>query len=117
MKLAKDTGITGVLIEWEDTFPWKGRLINTTLANNAGYSESDVIDILKYAEDELNLDVIPLIQTFGHVEYILKLKDFFHLREDPNDPQAFCPLLKETLEIIEEMMRQVKNITYCNNYY
>ncbi len=67
-KLIKNWGGTGILIEWEDTFPYRGELTDIgSLINGPAYSHEEVVDILNAAKSE-NLNVIPLIQTFGHLE-------------------------------------------------
>lgn len=50
---------------------------------------------------------MPLVQTFGHVEFALKLKEFEHLREVPESPQSLCPSLNESISFIETMITQV----------
>lgn len=67
--LFRDWGATGLLIEWEDTFPYRDNLecIGSHNTESKAYSEEDVVQILKLAE-ESNLSVIPLVQTFGHLE-------------------------------------------------
>lgn len=71
-------GATGILIEYEDMFPYDGPLASIAAAN--AYSKDDIRRILDAAKVN-NLIVIPLIQTFGHLEFILKLGAFKHLRE------------------------------------
>ncbi|CAB3399332.1 unnamed protein product [Caenorhabditis bovis] len=80
-------GATGVLIEWEDMFPFKGEL--SRVVNGNAYSEEDVIDILQHAS-LLGLDVIPLVQTLAHMEWILKTDEYSQLREDQNYPMVAC---------------------------
>ena len=55
----------------------------------------------------LDLEVIPLVQTFGHLEYALKLEQFSHLRENPSVPQAVCPSRNETMKLVEALVDQV----------
>lgn len=64
-------------------------------------------ELIKFIEVN-NLELIPLIQTFGHAEFILKIQEFSHLRELVDEPQSFCPSKNGTISLIEEMIRQVK---------
>lgn len=76
---------TGVLIEWEDMFPYTGKLADAV--NGNAYTLEEVKGILQAAKDA-QLDIIPLVQTFGHLEWILKLEEFASLREHPSFPQV-----------------------------
>lgn len=58
------------------------------------------------AEDN-GLEVIPLVQTFGHLEHLLKLDEFRHLREVDQFPQSICPSQQSSFEIIRTMLDQV----------
>lgn len=102
--LIKKFGGTGLLLEWEDMFPWSGNL--APLAAGNAYSKMDIREIIKMATIN-GLEVIPLIQTFGHVEFALKLSDFAHLREVQESPQALCPSYNASIKFIEQMVDQV----------
>ena len=84
--LIRSLGATGVLIEYEDMFPFSGPLLQDLPAYNA-YSVSDIKRILHLAAVN-DLQVIPLIQTFGHLEFLLKLQKFMELREVQKYPQV-----------------------------
>lgn len=58
-------------------FPYT-RSLKRLSAKNA-YTLEQVKEILQYAED-LKLEVIPLIQTFGHMEFALKHKELAEMR-------------------------------------
>ena len=62
-------GATGLLIEWEDTFPYHGRF--AVVRGRDAYTEAQVMQILSAAR-RAGLEVIPLVQTFGHLEFVLK---------------------------------------------
>lgn len=115
LKLLQKLGATGILIEYEDMFPFKDK-INGISAGNC-YSLNDIMEIQSIAE-EYNLMVIPLIQTFGHLEFILKLDKYKDLREVPRYPQVICPTNNNTMPLIYEMIDQVvaahPNIKYLH---
>lgn len=79
-------GATGILIEYEDMFPYSGDLLKEVAAKNA-YNESVILKI-NLAAKESGLEVIPLVQTFGHLEFVLKSSEHIHLREVPGQPQV-----------------------------
>ncbi|XP_014270971.1 hexosaminidase D isoform X1 [Halyomorpha halys] len=113
-------GASGVLIEYEDMFPYSSI---DAAAHNA-YTRDEIDSIMKLA-NESSLEVIPLIQTFGHLEFLLKLEKYKHLRENSKYPQAICPSKNETLQIlfslIDEILDAHKNIKYihigCDEVY
>ncbi|XP_063593508.1 hexosaminidase D-like [Penaeus indicus] len=102
--LLSSFGATGLLIEYEDMFPYWGKLESLSAYN--AYAKGDIADILEVAKKN-NLEVIPLIQTFGHMEYVLKLKEFADLREVPNYPQVICPTNNGTIPLIRMMIDQI----------
>lgn len=103
-KYVKNLGATGVLLEWEDMFPWTDNL--SVLAATNAYTVDEVREIIRSAE-QLDLEVIPLVQTFGHLEFALKNPEFIHLREVPESPQALCPSLNASLELVQDIIDQV----------
>lgn len=68
-----------------------------------------VHSILQAAKDR-GLEVIPVVQTLGHLEWILKLEEFSHLRDDQNSPTVICIGLDNTFELIRDMIDQVANV-------
>ena len=101
--LLKDAGATALLIEYEDMFPFWGALRNVSAGN--ALTAHDVQTIQMWAAQN-DLAVIPLIQTFGHLEFVLKLNDFKHLREVPIYPQSICPSKEESWNLITQMIDQ-----------
>ncbi|XP_034938120.1 hexosaminidase D-like isoform X2 [Chelonus insularis] len=105
-KVFKDLGATGILIEYEDMFPYKGKLKDISAENC--YSKADVMTIENLAKEN-GLIVIPLVQTFGHLEFILKLDAYKNYREVMRYPQVVCPTYNGTQDLIREMIDQVIN--------
>lgn len=102
--LLEALGATGILLEYEDMFPYTGKIRNISASNC--YTKNDISTINALAIKS-NLAIIPLVQTFGHMEFVLKLREFSHLREIPEYPQAICPTHEETLDLIVEMLDQI----------
>ncbi|KAM4034088.1 hexosaminidase D isoform 2-T2 [Anomaloglossus baeobatrachus] len=105
--LFSSLGATGLLIEYEDTFPYYKELLPLRAAH--AYSPQEIREILRLAQ--LNhLEVIPLVQTFGHMEFVLKNKEFTHLREVPMYPNSLNPHREESHQLIHAMIRQVMEL-------
>ncbi|XP_057654809.1 hexosaminidase D-like isoform X2 [Diorhabda carinulata] len=108
-------GATGILLEYEDMFPYSGDLVNISARN--AYTLDDIKEINKLAAEQ-NLKIIPLIQMFGHLEFILKLNSYEDLREVPEYPQVICPTNEKTVKLLEVMVEQVirshNNIQYIH---
>ncbi|KFP89086.1 Hexosaminidase D, partial [Apaloderma vittatum] len=94
----------GILIEYEDMFPFKGEL--EILKSPYAYSEEDIERIQQLAELH-KLEVVPLVQTFGHVEFILKHEKYQHLREVERFPNSFNPHVPDTLALLKSILSQV----------
>lgn len=103
--LLRKLGATGILIEYEDMFPYNGTLLRNVPAYNA-YSLRDIETINSLAKYN-KLKVIPLIQTFGHLEFLLKLQEFKDYREVWNYPSSICPSYEKTLTLIQLMIEQI----------
>jgi hypothetical protein len=108
----KQLGANGLLIEYEDMFPYADRL--SIVRHGLAYSKDDVQKILKLAERN-NLKVMPLLQLYGHLEYVLKLKEFMHLREDKRYPQVITPCLEESYKLLFGII-QLKNFISKNSF-
>ncbi|NXN19395.1 HEXDC Hexosaminidase, partial [Indicator maculatus] len=102
--LLSQLGASGILIEYEDMFPFKGDL--EILKSPFAYSEEDIERIQQLAELH-KLEVVPLVQTFGHVEFILKHQKYQHLREVERFPNSFNPHVPDTLSLLKSILSQV----------
>lgn len=67
--LAAFPGVKGVLLELDDMFPYEGALRCTR--NERAYSKEELRRIIRSARHH-GLKVVPLIQCFGHLEFVLK---------------------------------------------
>uniref|UniRef100_A0A8C7BWU3 beta-N-acetylhexosaminidase n=1 Tax=Neovison vison TaxID=452646 RepID=A0A8C7BWU3_NEOVI len=100
-------GANGLLLEYEDMFPYEGRL--RLLRAKHAYSPPEIKEILHLAT--LNkLEVIPLVQTFGHMEFVLKHEALAHLREVALFPNTLNPHEAEALALVGAMVSQVMEL-------
>ncbi|KAI1731180.1 glycosyl hydrolase family 20, catalytic domain-containing protein [Ditylenchus destructor] len=95
---------TGVLMEYEDMFPYNGNL----QALSCPYAYDPVIiQSIQNLATMNNLEIIPLIQTFGHLEFALKHNAFSALREVANLTDTICPSEPKSFDLIKDMLTQV----------
>ncbi|XP_072796038.1 hexosaminidase D isoform X2 [Vicugna pacos] len=105
--LFRALGADGLLIEYEDMFPYEGPL--RLLRAEHAYSPSELREILRLAA--LNeLEVVPLVQTFGHMEFVLKHEALAHLREVALFPNTLNPHKAESLALVGAMIDQVMGL-------
>jgi hypothetical protein len=81
-------GFNTLIMEWEATFPYSGHPL---IPNRYAYTKEEISGFIAYCKG-LGIDVIPLQQSFGHVEYILRHYRYADLREDQKDVSQVCPL-------------------------
>ena len=97
-------GGNALLIEYEDMFPYSGSIVNASALN--AYSKKQIKELISLATDN-HLEIIPLVQTFGHMEHVLKLEEFSYLREMEPYPQSICPSNNKSFQIIATMIDQI----------
>ena len=95
---------TEVVVEWDEMFLWSVSL----------YTMGMVGELLRAAEQH-KLDVIPLVQTFGHLGFVLKQEQFKHHREMELFPNSMMPVAVDSEEtgvrvLVTEMLRQVETV-------
>lgn len=90
-KQLHDGGMNTLIMEWEATYPFENHPL---IPNQFAYTREEVKEFVDYCE-KLGIDVIPLQQSFGHVEYILRHYRYKNLREDQKDYSQINPLREE----------------------
>jgi hexosaminidase len=106
-RITAGLGFNAILVEWEDTFPWR---VNTNLRNETAYSPAEV-DAFHAQAAEWGVQMIPLVQCLGHMEFALKLPEYAHLREGPKHISVVNPLAEGGRELVAEMVRDVVSAT------
>lgn len=90
-KKLSENSVNTLVMEWEASYPFEKHPL---IANRFAYSKEEVKDFIAYC-NTLNIDVIPLQQSFGHVEYILRNHQYKELREDQKDYSQINPLKED----------------------
>jgi hexosaminidase len=88
VQMLHEGGINTLIMEYEGAYPY-GK--HPLIPNEYAYTRAEILSFVAFC-NQLGVDVIPLQQGFGHVEYILRHSRYRELREDPTDLSQVCPL-------------------------
>ncbi|MCM8828874.1 MAG: family 20 glycosylhydrolase [Candidatus Omnitrophica bacterium] len=97
-------GINGVVVEYEHRIPYL--VLSEQFPRHQRYTESQIKFLLEEAKS-LGIEWVPLVQTFGHVEYLSRLKTTENLFENPKYPSQLCPSNSYVRKYIEELIDYV----------
>jgi hypothetical protein len=92
-------GVNMVMLYTEDTYEIPGEPLFGYL--RGGYTQEEMRHLDDYA-DALGIELIPCIQTLGHMEQVLQWDPYFHLRDTPNVLLADS---EPTYDFIRKMIR------------
>lgn len=92
-----------VLVEWEDAFPWS---IDARFRSETAYSEDEVAAFCAKAAS-LGIELIPLVQTLGHMETFLLPQEYARLREIPGEPDLLNCLADGARELVLSLLDDV----------
>ena len=104
--------VTGFVFEFEDMFPFEGLL--QSVASPKAYSREQIQYLVSYLKRR-KLKIVVLVQTFAHLEYVLKRSRFVDYREQPDNPISICSLRRGAIELIGSMIRQVVDAIGAQN--
>ncbi len=106
--------INAVIVEIEDKLKYK---LQPVVGASDAFSIEDWQAISDYARKR-NIRISPLVQGLGHASFILKHKEYAHLRDDPKSDWAFNPLHEETYEVqfdlYEDALRAFPHANYLH---
>lgn len=103
LDLMAEVRLNAVLVEWEDMYPWKK---HPELRNETAYTPAQVKRFLAHARS-LGIEVIPLVQSFGHMENVLLKEKFKHLRELEDDCRDVCPMKPGSGGVMKELIDDI----------
>lgn len=96
--------INAVLIEYEDKFPFR-KYPELTHLQHALNPEQ--LEALLGAAKEHFIEIIPLQQSFGHLEYVLRHDRWRHLRETESSTGEICPSRPESYQLITDLLEEM----------
>ncbi|MEK8126697.1 DUF4838 domain-containing protein [Paenibacillus filicis] len=96
--------INSVLIEYEDKFPFEAY---PDLAHPKHAIEAEQLEQLKQTAFLYFIEIIPLQQSFGHLEYVLRHENYKHLRETEKSTGELCPSKPESFELIKGLLGEI----------
>lgn len=97
-------GLNTIVMEYEASYPFKKHPL---ISNSLSYTEKEIDDFLTYCKQK-KIEVIPLQQCFGHVEFILRHEKYAHLRENNLEISQICPIKeKEAKKLFEDLFTEI----------
>ncbi len=97
-------GYDAILWELEDQVRWE---TCPECADADSWSKDEFRELLAFSR-KLGLEPIPLLQTVGHGEYVMKLERYFPFREDPRFNDCYCTSSREVRSFLKRWIRE-----YC----
>jgi hypothetical protein len=108
-----EIGVNTILMEYEATYPYEKHF---TISSKYAYTRDEIRDFVKHCTT-LGIDVIPLQQTFGHTDYILRHPRYSSLAEKISDPTQICPLKTERcIELFDELFADMISL-HTSRYF
>ena len=106
IKEAAKFDINFISLYIEHTFQFKNHPI--VWKNSGAFSKKDIEDLIKYSK-KYNIEIIPSIQAMGHLENVLKHKEYAHLAETSRY-YSIAPVLKESYTFLENIISDISEI-------
>lgn len=106
-RLASDfseRGFNTIIMEWEASFPFEKHPV---IPNRYAYTRQEVSDFIGHCTS-LGIDVVPLQQCIGHLEYVLFHERYAPLREDNKDISQVCPSKQtEVVALYDDLLTEL----------
>lgn len=98
-----ELGVNTLLIEYEDKFPFSKYPF---LRAQGAFTEAELRRLLDAARGA-GVRVVPLVQTFAHLEFALNHPQLEHLREQRDIPTHICPSKPEAIRFVHGLIDEV----------
>lgn len=98
-----DWGYNAVVLEYENMFPYRSC---RKAVHRDAWTMQQVRQFAEKARSR-KIQVIPLIQCFGHLEFVLHLPKYRHLAESQEQPAELCPCKDGAADLVHAMIDEV----------
>ncbi|KAI6234405.1 Beta-N-acetylhexosaminidase [Aphelenchoides fujianensis] len=105
-KLLHSLGVDSILMEYEDTFPYSGPLAQLPQAD--AYTKAD-IQLLNELSRKYELELVPLVRS-ATWNSCSNTRASRTSTENPVDFSSICPSDPQSLVLIEELVKQVREL-------
>jgi len=99
-KQLSSLGINALVLEYTASFPYQK---HATLSNRYAYSRNEIRELVSYC-DGLGIQVIPLLENLGHVQYILRHERYANLRIRRSILSQVDPLNKKAIPLFADLI-------------
>lgn len=93
--------------EWEDKLAYR---CHPQVGAPGAFTIAQMQELTRYARRH-HVEIVPLVQGLGHVSFILKHREFRHLREIPDSDWELCPLKDGTYELLFDLWTEAMEAT------
>ncbi|MHA1341809.1 MAG: glycoside hydrolase family 20 zincin-like fold domain-containing protein [Promethearchaeota archaeon] len=93
-----------LLMEYADKFPYKAEL--DIVRGKYALSETRFQELLNLCKENF-IEIIPFVQILENTSYILKHEEFAKYRESRNFEDVLCPLNRQGVSLILELINQI----------
>lgn len=97
-------GINAVLVEYEDVFPFKG--IDLACDPDSAWGKK-TLKLFRAEAEKHGIEIIPLQQCLGHLEYVFRWKKYAGMAEDKKYPSTLNLTDVKGKALVKEMLRQI----------
>lgn len=104
--------INQLVWEWEDKLAYQS---HPEIGAPGAFTIEEMQELTQYAR-KYHVEIIPLVQGLGHVSFILKWKQYRHLREIEDSNWEFCPLKEGSYDLLFDLWDEAIKATPGSEY-
>jgi hexosaminidase len=104
--------VNAVAFEMEDKYEYPSHPV---IGAPGAYTKAEMRDLTKYASERY-ISLVPDVQAPAHLSYVLKHKEFAHLKADGSNYQI-CMCDEEAMQLIQDMYQDMIDATPGVDYF